>query len=84
MVFCCLQEEAENSGDHEQLSKVIQELEELEQRATELDRKRTNNISSIRSVLSQSSAQQCGGSRGSCRVRVVWKSFEALIKKKEK
>ena len=53
VLCCCPQEEAENSGDHEQLSKVIQELEELEQRATELDRKRTNNISSIRSVGSE-------------------------------
>ncbi|XP_076441591.1 RNA polymerase-associated protein RTF1 homolog [Babylonia areolata] len=40
-------EEAENSGDHEKLSTVIQQLEELEDRAAELDRKRTNNISSI-------------------------------------
>lgn len=45
-----LQEEAETSGDHEKLAKVNQELEELEERAIELDRRRTSNINSIRLV----------------------------------
>ncbi|KAL8583836.1 hypothetical protein ACOMHN_040305 [Nucella lapillus] len=40
-------EEAENSGDQDKLSQVNQQLDELEERAIELDRKRTNNISSI-------------------------------------
>ena len=41
---------ADLEGDTASQYKLQQELEELESRATELDRKRTNNISSIRSV----------------------------------
>ncbi|XP_025104366.1 RNA polymerase-associated protein RTF1 homolog [Pomacea canaliculata] len=40
-------EEAETSGDQTRLAKVNHELEELEERATELDRRRTSNINSI-------------------------------------
>ena len=41
---------ADLEGDTASQYKLQQELEELESRATELDRKRTNNISSIRSA----------------------------------
>ncbi|KAK7505509.1 hypothetical protein BaRGS_00003254 [Batillaria attramentaria] len=40
-------EEAELAGESDKLSQVNQELEELEERATELDRRRTSNINSI-------------------------------------
>lgn len=43
-----LQEVADLEGDTAAQYKISQELEELEERANELDRRRTNNISSIR------------------------------------
>lgn len=51
-VLFFVQEEAETSGDQTRLAKVNHELEELEERATELDRRRTSNINSIRLRLS--------------------------------
>ena len=42
------QEMADLEGDTAAQYKISQELEELEERANELDRRRTNNISSIR------------------------------------
>lgn len=39
---------ADLEGDTAAQYKISQELEELEERANELDRRRTNNISSIR------------------------------------
>ena len=39
---------AEAEGDLEKVNELNQVLEELEERAIELDRKRTSNISSVR------------------------------------
>ena len=48
MVMCMIQELAEIAGDSEKVQEYSQLLEELEERAVELDRRRTSNISSVR------------------------------------
>lgn len=48
---------AEISGDTEKLQEVTQILEELEERATELDKRRTSNISSV-SYINQRNRQR--------------------------
>ena len=39
---------AQVAGDEEKVAELKSQLDELEERAEELDRRRTNNISSIR------------------------------------
>jgi hypothetical protein len=46
-----LQEMAEMEGDTEKAGDLRTQLEDLEERAIELDRRRTNNISGIRFVV---------------------------------
>ena len=41
-------EVAEMKGDRDELGEVNKKLEDLEERATELDRRRTANISGVR------------------------------------
>ena len=48
-------EVAEEAGEDDKVSEIQSQLEELEERATELDRRRTSNINSIRSVFISSS-----------------------------
>ena len=43
-------EQADLDNDQERSVKLAQELEDLEERATELDRRRSHTINSIRSV----------------------------------
>ncbi len=43
-----LQDMAASEGDEKKVLEIKQQLDELEERAEELDRRRTNNISSIR------------------------------------
>ena len=42
------QDMAQVAGDEEKVAELKSQLDELEERAEELDRRRTNNISSIR------------------------------------
>jgi len=48
MKIICLQEMAECEGDHQKSNEIKHELEELEERAKELDNQRTSTISCIR------------------------------------
>lgn len=50
LLFPTCQEQADLDGDQEKSLKLAQELEDLEERAQELDRRRTSNINSIRLV----------------------------------
>lgn len=47
-LWSILQEVADIEGDQAGQTKIKHELEQLEERATELDRRRSSNISSIR------------------------------------
>ena len=51
MCLCLCQDMAENEGNLELAADLTIQLDELEQRASELDRLRSSNISSVRSVL---------------------------------
>jgi len=50
--ICVFQEMASLENDTERSQECKSQLEELEERAKELDQRRTNNISAIRSALS--------------------------------
>jgi len=55
MVACILQEMASLENDTERKEECRNELDELEERAKELDQRRTNNISAIRSYCPECS-----------------------------
>ena len=53
------QEMAENEGNTEQAADLSVQLDELEERASELDRLRSSNISSVRSVVTPGGSVLC-------------------------
>jgi len=54
LVICVSQEVASLENDTEKTREFQSELDELEERAKELDQRRTNNISAVRSALATS------------------------------
>ena len=50
-MYLIIQELAEQSGDTDKVGELTRKLEELEERAEELDKQRSKGLSAIRSVL---------------------------------
>ena len=55
------QELADQEGDVERASSLAQQLEEIEERAEELDKQRTKGLSAIRSVAQINGTSQPSG-----------------------
>ncbi|XP_013391720.1 RNA polymerase-associated protein RTF1 homolog isoform X2 [Lingula anatina] len=66
-----MKDTAELDGDQETMRQVKQQLEELEERATELDRRRTSNISSVSWINQRNRQQNIVASEEACKREVA-------------
>lgn len=62
---------AEVEGDEDKLRQKLEELEQLEERATELDRRRTSNINSISYINQRNRLRNIIDAENACKAEVA-------------